>query len=359
MSGTSLDGVDAVLADFSHSPAPVLAHYFSALPLSLSATLRGFNHPGDNELARAAVAANELVQHYAAAAQGVLALANVAANQVRALACHGQTVRHCPAQGYTLQLNNPALLAELTGIDVVADLRNADVAAGGQGAPLVPAFHAAVFASASQHRVILNLGGIANLSDLPMTGDVTGFDTGPANILMDAWYAQHHAGAYDANGAWAASGKIIPDLLAALLATPYFHLAPPKSTGRELFNAAWLKTFLQPGYAAADVQATLLELTAQSATKAIAQYCAGASELYLCGGGAYNTSLCQRLQALCEPLHIRVSTTATLGLPPQQVEAMAFAWLAHRRLQNLPGNLPSVTGARHPCILGALYPAAG
>lgn len=377
MSGTSLDGIDAVLADFSSTHARAIAHISHPLSSALRETLRALNHPAANELHTASLAANELAGHYAASVDALLKQAGISADAVRAIGCHGQTVRHCPEHAYTLQLNNPSLLAELSGIDVVADFRSRDIAAGGQGAPLAPAFHAAVFSDEKIHRVILNLGGIANLSKLAPGAPVIGFDSGPANILLDAWYAQHHAGTFDggggvsgaggasdaggvfdAGGAWAASGQVLPELLSALLATPYFALPPPKSTGRELFHGAWLAQFLKSTYAPQDVQATLLELTAQSVFQALQTYCAGVKELYLCGGGTQNTALYNRLVYLCEGAGISVASTAALGVPPQQVEGFAFAWLAYRRLKHLSGSLHSVTGARHDCVLGAIYSAA-
>ncbi len=357
MSGTSLDGVDAVLADFSTTLPQLIASQHIGFDPALRAELLALNRSGENELERAALAANHLARHYAMAVQALLAQQTINAQQVVAIGCHGQTVRHRPELGYTLQLNNPALLAELTGISVVADFRSRDIAAGGQGAPLVPAFHAAAFSHPEKHRVIVNIGGIANLTDLPVDGKITGFDCGPGNMLLDAWCAAHAGHAFDANGAWAASGKVIPALLTALLQEPYFQQRPPKSTGRDLFNSAWLQQVLRAEYAPQDVQATLMQLTVQSIAQAIKDYCAGAQEVFVCGGGARNGALMHALRHAFSENGVPVAPSDTLGAAAEQVEALAFAWLAQQTLQGKAGNLPAVTGAQHPCILGAIYPA--
>ena len=365
MSGTSLDGVDAVLADFSRSassPLQVRAHAHREMPPALRDELLTLNASGQDELHRAALAGNALARLYADSVVEVLELAGVPALDVTAVGAHGQTVRHRPgefdATGYTLQLLNGALLAELCGINVVCDLRSRDVAAGGQGAPLVPAFHAALWARPGLAQAVLNLGGIANLSLLHSDGSVGGFDCGPGNALMDAWCLQLHGRAFDDDGAWAASGQMNAELLERLLSEPFFNRAPPKSTGRELFNADWLMRALSaggPAVAAADVQATLAELTAQSAAKALLRHAPESTRLLVCGGGALNGHLMRRLAALLPG--IAVQSTDACGLPPQQVEAAAFAWLAHAFVERCPGNVPSVTGARGPRLLGALYPA--
>jgi anhydro-N-acetylmuramic acid kinase len=367
MSGTSLDGVDAVLADDSFRD---LAHLHLPFPAGLRAQLLALNTPGDNELHGAALAANGLSRLYAQAVQSLLHQAGVPASEVRALGAHGQTVRHQPGLhdgcGYTLQLINGALLAELCGIDVVCDFRSRDVAAGGQGAPLVPAFHAARFGQPGQDVAVLNLGGMANLSLLPANGAASGFDCGPGNVLLDLWCQQQRGRAFDAAGAWAASGHVHQPLLAAALAEPFFALPPPKSTGRELFDAAWLARWLVstptpagPGAAAIsaqDVAATLAELTAISAAQPLRALLPGVQRLLVCGGGAYNLHLLSRLQALLGP-GVAVESTAAVGLAPERVEALAFAWLACAHMKREPGNLPVVTGARGPRVLGALYPA--
>ena len=362
MSGTSLDGVDGVIVDFSQGTR-VLQHASCDFDSKLRTELLALNSPeGQNELHRAALAANALARHYAQVVQQLLSSSGLQAAQIAAMGAHGQTVRHRPQMfdgtGYTLQLNAPALLAELTCITVVADLRNRDVAAGGQGAPLVPAFHQGVFGKKDQTTLVLNIGGIANLSVLGADGSVLGFDSGPGNALMDGWCLQHTGKPYDDGGQWAASGKVLPELLAAMLSEPYLQQPPPKSTGRDLFHADWLASHLQQHAAQAkpaDVQATLTEFTAASCADAVRRFGKNGSELLVCGGGALNTYLMQRIAALLPEVH--VTTTAERGLPPLEVEAAAFAWLARQCLLGLPGNLASVTGARGPRILGAIYPA--
>ncbi|MCJ0761797.1 anhydro-N-acetylmuramic acid kinase [Variovorax terrae] len=361
MSGTSLDGVDGVLADFSTSKPTVVRHASAPFAINLRAELLALNSPGDNELHREALAANALARSYAAVVQELLASGGAAPAQVRAIGAHGQTVRHRPQEfdgtGYTLQLNNPALLAELTGIAVVADFRSRDLAAGGQGAPLAPAFHQGVFSRPGQTVGVLNLGGISNLSVLGADGTVLGFDCGPGNGLMDHWCQQHTGQPFDAGGAWAASGQVIPALLQALLAEPFLAKAPPKSTGRDLFNPSWLQSRLAGfGTAApADVQATLAEFTASACVADLQRHGKDSQLLIVCGGGALNTYLMQRLQAGLPG--VAVESSQAHGLPPLQVEAAAFAWLAHRTLGHASGNLASVTGAAGPRVLGAVYPA--
>ena len=366
MSGTSLDGADGVLADFSGSGAQVLASATRAFDAGFRQELLALNSPSDNELHRGALAANQIAMVYADVVADLLLQArqrNIEKIQIRAIGAHGQTVRHQPgdnvATRYTLQLNNPALLAELSGIDVVADLRSRDVAAGGQGAPLVPAFHHHVFGQPDASVAVLNLGGIANLSVLPADASlpVLGFDCGPGNALMDAWCQRHTGQSFDASGNWAAGGQCIPDLLQQLKDEPYFSQIPPKSTGRDLFSQTWLARKLQ-NFANArpqDIQATLTELTASACAESVECYAKNSKLLIVCGGGAFNQHLLQRLQVHL-PTH-QVSTSERFGLPPMQVEAAAFAWLARQTLHRLPGNLPSVTGAAGPRILGAIYPA--
>jgi anhydro-N-acetylmuramic acid kinase len=361
MSGTSLDGVDAVLVDFSAPALKVLAHAHRPFEPALAAELLALNGPGGlDELHRAALAANGLVRVCALAVGDVLTRSGLAPGQLKAIGAHGQTVRHRPGEfdgtGYTIQLNNPALLAELSGIDVVADLRSRDVAAGGQGAPLVPAFHRAVFAHADATIAVLNIGGIANLTMLHADGRTTGFDCGPGNVLMDHWCRLHTGRPYDDGGAWAASGQVDAPLLVQMLAEPYFALPAPKSTGRDLFHAAWLEAQLQRRAAplrAEDVQATLVELTAQACTTEVARHGPDSRELLVCGGGAFNDQLMRRLARLLPA--VPVMRTDARGLPATQVEASAFAWLARAFCARQPGNLSSVTGAAGPRVLGALY----
>lgn len=367
MSGTSLDGTDGVLVDFSGSLLRVVANASAPFSDAFRAELLALNTPGPNELHRAALASNQIATVYAEVVRQLLGSAarlGISRQHIQAIGVHGQTVRHQPQHGYTLQLNNPALLAELTGLDVVADFRSRDVAAGGQGAPLVPAFHQGVFGRANCAVAVLNLGGISNLSLLPpLTSPelpdfpVLGFDCGPGNALMDAWCQQHTGAAFDAGGAWAASGRLIPALLERLLDEPYFSLPIPKSTGRDLFSLNWLAGKLAPFAAEQpqDIQHTLTEFTARACVTDICRYAPHSAELIVCGGGALNRHLLARLQAGLPGL--RVSTSDQHGLPPLQVEAAAFAWLARQTLQRQPGNLPSVTGAAGLRVLGAIYPA--
>ena len=365
MSGTSLDGVDAVLVD-SEAPAGALCELAFAhipFPAGLRSELLALNTAGPDELHRAALAGSGLSRVYAQAVQELLATSGMAPSQVNALGAHGQTVRHRPrefdAVGYTLQLLNGALLAEMTGIDVVCDLRSRDLAAGGIGAPLVPAFHAAVFARAGCDLAVLNLGGMANLTTLPAAGPVGGFDCGPGNVLIDLWVQRHTGQPYDADGAWAASGRVDPGLLQRLLAEPFMALTPPKSTGRDLFNAAWLDAQLvasSTGLEPNDVMATLAEFSARGATDALQRALPHVHTLLVCGGGAFNAHVLQRLSRLV-PKGAKVRSTATEGVAPDHVEALAFAWLAREHTARRTGSLPAVTGARGARVLGALYPA--
>ena len=353
MSGTSVDGVDAVLADFASSKVMTLGHVHVAFAPSLRDALQSLMQTGADEIERAGDASVALAKCYAEAVALLLMKTGVKAAQVAAIGAHGQTIRHRPERGFTTQLNAPAYLSELTGISVVADFRSRDVAAGGQGAPLVPAFHAAVFTGVTP-RAVVNIGGIANVTLLPAPspesgGDeaVRGFDTGPGNTLLDAWCERHTGKTFDDGGAWGATGRINERLLASLLAEPYFGKAPPKSTGRELFNMTWLNAKLVAfgsSVASADVQATLVALTAKSIAAAV-----GARKCYVCGGGAFNAALIRQLP--------RAQTTQALGVDPMHVEALAFAWLARQCFSSSPGNVPDVTGAKGPRILGAVYPA--
>lgn len=357
MSGTSLDGIDAVVADFSPGsgrPCELLAAVAIPFPPLLREELTALQCAGDDELARAALAANELADLYAEAITRAAKVAGIAVTELVASGVHGQTVRHRPELGYTIQLNNPARVAERVGVTVVADFRSRDVAAGGEGAPLVPAFHASLFPSET-HRVVVNIGGIANLTDLPPSGAVRGFDTGPGNVLLDAWHARHRGGRCDVDGAWALSGRVDATLLETFLAEHYFARRPPKSTGRDLFGATWLDAALGSRHVApADVQATLVALTARTIADAIRAECAGASEVLICGGGANNPVLMRALAGELAPR--TVTTTAALGVAVEHVEALAFAWLARETLAGRSGNLPAVTGARGSRVLGAIYP---
>jgi anhydro-N-acetylmuramic acid kinase len=354
MSGTSLDGVDAVLAVFNGDKPSQLSAVHHEFDPALKQVLLSLNADGNNELEIAALVSNELARNYAHAASDVIRAAGLSPHHIAAIGCHGQTVRHRPDLGFTVQLNNPSLLAELTGVAVVADFRSRDMAAGGQGAPLVPAFHAALFGSDEISRAIVNIGGISNLTSLPVRGPVAGFDCGPGNVLMDAWVQQHLGVAFDRDGEWALGGHLLPDLLRAMLQEPYFSLPPPKSTGRDLFNLPWLQQFLHPGVAPRDVQTTLLALTVKSVADAVRRQANGAVEVYVCGGGARNTALMAAFRS--ELIPMQVSTTDELGINAEHVEALAFAWLARQTLHMQPGNLPAVTGARGLRVLGAIYP---
>lgn len=356
MSGTSMDGADAVVIDTTNHGFRLISSLHQPMPAGLRKTLLALNHKnGHNELEIAAQASLQLSRWYADTLLKLLHSGNIASEQVRAVGCHGQTVRHQPGQGFTVQLVNGALLAELTGITTITDFRSRDIAAGGQGAPLVPAFHQARFSHPHIRRMVLNLGGIANLTRLFPGQSVAGYDCGPANLLLDGWIELHQGEAHDANGRWAATGKIQDELLEQLLRHPFFAQQPPKSTGREDFNLEWLKQeALVATQKPQDVQATLVELTARSIADCIEKE-GGAEELYVCGGGVFNTTLMARIAANL-PGTV-VMDTEVLGISPHWVEACAFAWLAQELLEGRHGNLPSVTGARRSVPLGAIYPA--
>ncbi len=360
MSGTSADGVDACLATFRGGHPRLLASASHAFDPDLRGQLLDAIG-GRLDLAEAARLDTRLADAYAAAVESVLAADDRPPGRVRAIGCHGQTVIHRPddPSPTSVQLGDPHRLAVCTGIDVVADLRRGDLADGGQGAPLAPAFHAYAFGARASTRAVVNIGGIANLTVVePNRARVRGFDTGPGNALLDGWIQRHRHSAFDRDGLWAASGRLRADLLDALLDDPYFAQLPPKSTGREHFNLAWLERALarldEPPRPA-DVQATLVELTAVTIARAVTEHAPSTTALFACGGGAYNTHLLERVGALLPG--IRVASTQTLGIAPEHVEALAFAWLAQRRVRGLPGNLPEVTGARRPLVLGSLIRA--
>ena len=359
MSGTSLDGVDAVLAEWvcTQTRRPVvLGHAHLPFTNSLRNELIALCTPGENEVVRVGLASVALAKHYAQAVQALLQSTQLASHDVMAIGCHGQTIRHQPADGFSVQIGHAALLAELTGIDVVSDFRSRDIAAGGQGAPLLPAFHAVQFADPNESRVVLNLGGIANVTLLPSQGIVSGFDTGPANGLMDAWIHAHLGCDFDRDGAWAAQGVCLPELLHALLEDPYFKRMPPKSTGREYFNMHWLDTFVHGDPRPIDVQATLLQLTAHSVARSLnGQLPARPARMIVCGGGAHNIALMAALQTQLPD--IKVESSRAHGIDPMHVEAAGFAWLARATCMGEPGNLVAVTGAKGPRILGSITPA--
>ena len=356
MSGSSLDGLDFALVEQDDRPR-LLGTYYIPMPDDLRAELLGLCSSGPDELARAGIAEQKWVR---LAAQGVLALLDqqkVLAGEIRAIGSHGQTIRHEPARGFTVQIGNPALLAELTGITVVSDFRKRDIAAGGQGAPLVPAFHEALFDDNKDYRAVLNVGGFSNLSLIEIDKPVSGFDSGPGNVLLDAWIQAQRGLSYDKDGAWSESGTVNADLLKSMLSDQFFQAKGPKSTGREVFNLGWVHhhMFQLPTLKPEDVQATLLEVTALSITESLQSAQAQTKELLVCGGGAHNKALMKRLAALLP--NTKVSSTAEFGVDPDWVEAMAFAWLAHCALESVPANRPSVTGAKGLRVLGAIYPA--
>lgn len=357
MSGTSLDGVDVALVDLSEAACQLVATHFLPYDDSTKQALLDLHVPNHNELEQTALMSNQLAKLYAKAINDLLTAQALSPSHIQAIGCHGQTIRHRPELGFTLQIGNNAYLAELCKIRVVGDFRSRDIAAHGQGAPLVPAFHRAVFGSTTQNRVIINIGGIANITYLPHSDKVLGFDSGPGNLLLDAWTQLHTGQPYDANGDWARLGTIQPALLDALYACPYFSLTAPKSTGRDLFNLKWLQQYIpdQVTYTPQDVAQTLTRLTALSIAQSIAQSCPATDEIYTCGGGAHNGLLMQHLQQLLP--EIAIHKTNALGIDVDWVEAVAFAWLAKQTLTNQPGNLPEVTGAEGPRVLGAIYPA--
>jgi anhydro-N-acetylmuramic acid kinase len=368
MSGTSMDGIDAVLAEISDDgQTSVLCHKDLPFEQSLKNTYFDLQSPSQNELHKEALAANHLAQHYHLACVAILQEAKLQPSDIRAIGAHGQTIRHQPQVhdgiGYTKQSLNPALLAELTGIDVIADFRSRDIAAGGQGAPLVPAFHAAQF-GCKEDLAILNIGGIANLSLIPANQEekMIGFDCGPGNVLMDYWVQQSLGQSFDDDGQWAAKGQVIGKLLSSMLKDEYFKKAPPKSTGRDLFNPEWLNHHLTMNdclnHKPEDIQATLLALTAQSIAQDLKQHACTTKRLLICGGGIKNKHLITQLKNACNWIpQENIQSTAAKGVDPQTVEAAAFAWLAWAHQRKQPANLPAVTGAKGLRVLGAHYPA--
>ena len=353
MSGTSADGIDAVLTAHDRHTIKVIASDHQLLAPSLRQEILAFRQPRDNELHRAATLDRVLADAYAKSVHSLLLTAQVSPADIIAIGQHGQTLRHYPdgETPYTVQAGDPNRLAELTGITVVADFRRRDIAAGGQGAPLVPAFHRAQFATPGVATAIVNIGGIANVSLVSAEGSVTGWDTGPGNTLMDAWIACHQDATFDRAGAWAATGTVLPELLESLLKTPYFERSAPKSTGPEAFHLEWLRTYLSGSESSADVQRTLLELTVESIAHALET--SPPATVRICGGGANNTFLMARLSERLSPAI--VTTTEVVGIPPSWVEAAAFAWLAAQTMAGTPGNVPAVTGAMAERVLGGIY----
>ena len=373
MSGTSADSIDAALVDLSSkTPQLLAAHSVDLANIKLpdktpiKSEIQALATPGENEIHRMHQLDRTLGQYFALATNELLTKAKLNPDQITAIGSHGQTIRHFPASDttptnkelpYTVQVGDPNTIAELTGITTVADFRRRDIALGGQGAPLVPAFHQAVFEKPGFSRAIVNIGGIANVTLLAGNDSkLLGYDTGPGNGLMDKWIKQHRQLDYDKGGEWASQGQIIESLLNSLISNPYFSETPPKSTGPELFNIEWLHQQLNafPSITPVDVQATLLELTAQTIAQPLKNHHPNPSKIFFCGGGTYNKVLIQRLETLLHPTLI--GSTDQLGIPPEWVEATAFAWLAKQTLEGKPGNAPTVTGATKQAILGAIYP---
>ncbi|TNE89707.1 anhydro-N-acetylmuramic acid kinase [Porticoccus sp.] len=363
MSGTSADSIDAALVDFSHGRCQLLGTHSSDIS-DLKSEIHALAQPGDNEIQRLGQLDRELGVRFAETVNQLLRQQQLTNTAIHAIGSHGQTIRHRPpssekGHAFSLQIGDPNTIAGHTGITTVADFRRRDIALGGHGAPLVPAFHQAIFHQPGARRAIINIGGIANITILEKSDEtpMQGYDTGPGNGLMDAWTLTHLQQPYDAEGNWSRQGKTLPALLEQLLSTPYLALPPPKSTGRELFNLDWLNgqlgTLNQP-FEPADVQATLLDFTAQTIASAINRHSEEPLDVFLCGGGAHNRALVEKLSALLNP--IQVATTDSIGVPVDWVEAIAFAWLAQQTLEGKPGNAPAVTGARTAAILGAIYP---
>lgn len=352
MSGTSLDGIDAALVKFSNETVACIETYYQPYSDALKDTLLTLHATQQDELSLSLLVANTIAEEYAETSLALLKKSKFKATDINAIGAHGQTIRHVPEQGYSCQLINGALLAEKTNINVISDFRSRDIAAGGQGAPLVPAFHQAIFANPDENRAVINIGGIANVTYLPQLGEISGFDTGPGNILLDHWTQLKLETAYDQGGSWAKSGQVIESLLTNMLAAPYLQEHPPKSTGRDLFNAKWLQEhILYPHCKPEDVACTLVEFTAKTIIEQTLRFCPKVDSLYLCGGGTHNAYLVERIQTLSPVL---VETTEMLGVNSDWVEAIAFAWLAKQFVDGKPGNIPAVTGAAGPRILGTM-----
>lgn len=354
ISGTSADGIDAALVDFSGNEPTLIGMHYTEFSVALRQRILELSQPSFNEINRLGELDVSLGKEFAQAAKMLLKKYKINHEAIHAIGSHGQTVRHHPDLQFTLQIADPNIIAADTGITTVADFRRRDMAYGGQGAPLVPALHRALLATETKDRVVVNIGGIANVTLLPKNNhnDIQGFDTGPGNTLQDAWIHLHYQKPYDHQGKWAASGTVHEDLLLNLLNDPYFHLNPPKSTGPEYFNLAWLEKYLMPAIKPADVQATLVELTARSITDSIKKHLSS-GEILVCGGGVHNHFQMQRLNELAKPF--TVQSTQTVGVDPDWIEAIAFAWLAKQTLEKKPGNIATVTGARQSTVLGGVY----
>jgi anhydro-N-acetylmuramic acid kinase len=360
MSGTSVDAIDAALLQCGPDRVVLLATHEHTIPAEIKSQIASLSHSGADEIERMGVLDRKLGSLFAQAALDLLAHAKRQPEDIRAIGSHGQTVRHRPTSAgnpvsFTLQIGDPNTIAEVTGITTVADFRRRDIAAGGEGAPLAPAFHAAALSKPGVNRFIVNIGGIANVTVLEGNALLMGFDTGPGNTLLDHWIANQRGKSFDRNGEWSSTGQPSPALLEKLLRHPYFQKKGPRSTGKEDFNLAWLEQNLSGcnAIAAEDVQATLLELTCTSITRAIQDCPAGPGEIFVCGGGSHNTRLMERLAEQLAPA--TVASTAAIGMDPDWVEAATFAWLAGRTLDELAGNSPSVTGAAGSRVLGGIY----
>ncbi len=359
MSGTSLDSIDAAIVVINNNQCQLLHAIEHKIPSALREQLISLCQPGNNEIEVMGIADKQLGREFAKATLTLIDSSEFNRDHITAIGSHGQTIRHRPGlaeNSFTVQIGDPNVISYETQITTVADFRRRDMAAGGQGAPLAPAFHRAAFASDTTNRTIVNIGGIANVTLLTQHNCELGFDTGPGNVLMDSWIQKHKQQHYDRNGSWAASGAVQAELLKQLSQHPYFNLQAPKSTGREVFNLSWLEDQLTGyDYAANDVQATLLELTATTIADAINQLPNIVNEVYICGGGAYNTQLMLRLESLLHPRI--VANTNLLGIAAEWVEAAAFAWLAKQAMEQRPINTTAITGATSEVILGAIYPA--
>ena len=358
MSGTSVDGVDAVIVDFGGSLPVVLHSLTESYPESISARIRALTRASSITLDELCGLDVEIAEYYVNVVHKILVDASISADSIRAIGSHGQTIHHNPDQKprFTLQIGDPNILCAGSGITTVADFRRRDMALGGQGAPLAPAFHQSIFRSADRDRAIINIGGIANITFLPAANetDTIGFDTGPGNTLLDYWINLHLKQRYDDAGKWAASGNIDTNLLQAMISSePFFSQEPPKSTGTEYFSPDWLTKFTVERQTPENIQATLLELTARTIVMGLNQLEPASREYYICGGGVHNRALLERLEILLQPATLQ--TTAALGIDPDYVEAIAFAWLARQTIHGMPGNLPSVTRAQSSAILGGIF----
>jgi len=363
MSGTSVDAIDSALVSVASDGVELLATHEHTIPAATRQRIADISQSGDDEIERMGVLDRELGLLFATATMQLLAAADTRPDQVAAIGSHGQTIRHRPpsaasndAQSFTLQIGDPNSIAEATGITTVADFRRRDIAAGGEGAPLAPAFHAAAFAQHGVNRAIVNIGGIANITVLEGEALRAGFDSGPGNTLLDHWVQRHRGESFDRDGQWSAEGQVIPEVLQHLLEHPYFEMSGPRSTGKEMFNLRWLDDCLA-GYGKLpprDVQATLAELTAASIASGVLGSGLQVAQVYVCGGGAHNTDLMRRLYHKLAPA--RLDNTAVIGMEPDWVEAATFAWLASQTLAGVAGNAPVVTGASGPRVLGGIFP---